>query len=539
MPRIWSSFISLTFLIGVELNSGTCIALPAIDSQVVLQICQAFSKKAPEQMPAVVLPEAAERFVNHYGRFSDLLEGCLSASAISREANGAGFLVQNTRYVSYWYFYADEGSIRRIIISRYKPVTLANDERWQWIEPSAEAPSEPKIAAPTARLPPATRPRPVPPATRPPPGSQIDTAPTPSAKPPAPNTVEFFYATNRKEITEPVASLEPHPQTDAGSNAIYNSSGWTAVNGYTGERNATLSFGAIRVRVPEGHQIGKIELPSNTKIFGITLIRDTADPTKHFTILSVAKTNEDQWIRSLFSTKKKRALIFVHGFNTKFRDAIFRTAQIVWDLQFKGAAVLFSWPSRGEVADYLYDKDSALGSRAALLRVIDDLHKAKFESIDIIAHSMGNLVAVDALSNSAATRSPVAIAQFVMAAPDVDRDMFIQEIPNVAKVAKGLTLYASANDKALLLSKRVAGNIPRAGDVPDAGPIVVGSVSTIDVSAIGDELFGLNHNTFATTRNVLNDLKILLETGKPPPRLTEIRGYPEPPQKATYFRHVP
>jgi esterase/lipase superfamily enzyme len=126
-----------------------------------------------------------------------------------------------------------------------------------------------------------------------------------------------------------------------------------------------------------------------------------------------------------------------------------------------------------------------------------------------------------------------------MAAPDVDRDMFIQEIPNVAKVAKGLTLYASANDKALLLSKRVAGNIPRAGDVPDAGPIVIGSVSTIDVSAIGDELFGLNHNTFATTRNVLNDLKILLETGKPPPRLTEIRGYPEPPQKATYFRYVP
>jgi esterase/lipase superfamily enzyme len=197
---------------------------------------------------------------------------------------------------------------------------------------------------------------------------------------------------------------------------------------------------------------------------------------------------------------------------------------------------LFSWPSRGEVADYFYDKDSALGSRAALLRVIDNLHKARFESIDIIAHSMGNLIAVDALSNSAA---PIAIAQFVMAAPDVDRDMFIQDIPKVAKVAKGLTLYASANDKALLLSKRVAGNIPRAGDVPDSGPIVIASVSTIDVSAIGDEMFGLNHNAFATTRNVLNDLKILLETGAPSPRLAEIRGYPEPPKKATYFRYVP
>jgi hypothetical protein len=114
-----------------------------------------------------------------------------------------------------------------------------------------------------------------------------------------------------------------------------------------------------------------------------------------------------------------------------------------------------------------------------------------------------------------------------------------QAIPNVAKVVKGLTLYASANDKALLLSKRVAGNIPRAGDVPASGPIVLAPVSTIDVSAIGDELFGLNHSAFATTRNVLNDLKLLLETGARPPRLAEIRAYPEPPQKATYFRYVP
>jgi esterase/lipase superfamily enzyme len=152
---------------------------------------------------------------------------------------------------------------------------------------------------------------------------------------------------------------------------------------------------------------------------------------------------------------------------------------------------------------------------------------------------MGNLIAVDALSNSAGTSSPPAIAQLIMAAPDVDSGMFIQDIPKVAKVAKGLTLYASANDKALLLSKRVAGNIPRAGDVPASGPIVIAPVSTIDVSAIGDEMFGLNHNAFATTRNVMNDLKILLETGAPPPRLAEIRGYPGPPKKAIYFRYVP
>jgi esterase/lipase superfamily enzyme len=282
-----------------------------------------------------------------------------------------------------------------------------------------------------------------------------------------------------------------------------------------------------------------LELPSDLKWFGFTLRKATLDPTKHFTIRSIERTDEEKWVQALASVQRKKALVFVHGFNTKFRDAVFRAAQITWDLQFKGATVLFSWPSRGDVADYFYDKDSALGPRLALLHVIDNLHKAGYDDIDVIAHSMGNLIAVDALANSAATQSPTRIAQLIMAAPDVDRDMFIQGIPAVAKVTKGLTLYASKNDKALQLSKRIAGNIPRAGDVPDSGPVVLPGLWTIDMSLIGDELFGLNHSTFATTRNVLNDLAILIERGIPPPRLTEIRGYPEPPAKASYFRYLP
>ncbi|TYO62189.1 alpha/beta fold hydrolase [Bradyrhizobium hipponense] len=499
--------------VGLGQSSGICRAEPIIDAQVVLQICQAFSNKSLEKMPAIVLPEAAKQFLETYGRLSEKFDGCLSAiETKSWRQAGTIFLLQHTRYESYWRFSADETSIKEISIRHYRPVTLAGDAEWE--EPFRDRPPS-TSAGKTTHI-------------------YIDSPPD------NPNIIEFFYATNRRESDQPV-SLEdnPMPTSKRNSTTVFSSSGWTAVSGFTGERNADLSFGAARVRVPEGHQIGKIELPSTIKILGIAFRSDSADPTRHFTVRSIAKTSEDQWIKSLSSTKKKRALIFVHGFNTKFQDAVFRTAQIVWDLQYSGAAVLFSWPSRGEIADYLYDKESALGSRAALLRVIDNLRKAKFESIDIIAHSMGNLIAVDALSNASATKSPPLIAQFVMAAPDVDRDMFLQDIPKVAKVAKGLTLYASANDKALQLSKRVAGNIPRAGDVPPSGPIIIASVSTIDVSAIGDELFGLNHNAFATTRNVLNDLKILIETGAKPPRLAEIRGYPEPPQKPIYFRYSP
>jgi esterase/lipase superfamily enzyme len=533
---------AVAFALALALGSGISIAQPTIDENTVLQICQAFSNKAPEQMPAIVSPEAGKKFIETYNSISGKLHGCLSAKQTVSDATGLTFLLQHTQYEANWHFSTDDKSINEIAIRLFRPVTLAGDGDWE-IPPQRTSGSsvidvgalaetvqqlQLKLALDQARLASSF--------------SEVSSvlkngAPAPPAPP---NIVEFFYATNRKQSDAPATYVGNPPATSMiNGNRVYSSDGWTAVGDYTGERETDLSFGAIRVSVPEGHHIGQIELPSEIEAFGYTLYSFSPNPTKHFIIRSIEKTDEAAWIKSLSSMTGKKALVFVHGFNTKFRDAVFRTAQIVWDLQYHGTTVLFSWPSRGEIADYLYDTNSALASRDALMHVIADLHNAGFTEINILAHSMGNLIAVDALSNSAATQSPVAIAQLVMAAPDVDRDMFIKDIPGLAKVAKGLTLYADANDKALQLSKRIAGNIPRAGDVPQSGPVVIPPVWTIDASVIGDEVFGLNHDVFATTRNILNDLKILLETGAPPPRLGEIHAYPAPPQKATYFRYVP
>jgi esterase/lipase superfamily enzyme len=43
-------------------------------------------------------------------------------------------------------------------------------------------------------------------------------------------------------------------------------------------------------------------------------------------------------------------LVFVHGFANSFEDAVFRNAQIVYDLDYQGLSVLYSWSSRGDVA---------------------------------------------------------------------------------------------------------------------------------------------------------------------------------------------
>src|SRR5258708_14819478 len=163
-------------------------------------------------------------------------------------------------------------------------------------------------------------------------------------------------------------------------------------------------------------------------------------------------------------------------------------------MQLRSVPILFSWPSRGGVSNYVYDVNSALGSRLLFGKVLSLLqYEAKVTTIHIIAHSMGNFIVLDALSALAQASSMPMISEVVMAAPDVDIDLFPSLIKNIGPFTRGMTLYASSNDKALMASRGVAKK-PRAGDVFADGPLVIENVESIDVSAIGDELFGLNHN---------------------------------------------
>jgi hypothetical protein len=73
--------------------------------------------------------------------------------------------------------------------------------------------------------------------------------------------------------------------------------------------------------------------------------------------------------------------------------------------------------------------------------------------------------------------------------------------------------------------------------VPREGPIVLAGIDTIDVTAIGDELFGLNHDVFATKRSLVNDIRLLLRGLRPPnDRLSEIRPVPESPPPPHFWR---
>jgi esterase/lipase superfamily enzyme len=197
--------------------------------------------------------------------------------------------------------------------------------------------------------------------------------------------------------------------------------------------------------------------------------------------------------------------------------------------------------------NYLYDQASATFSREGFLDLIQLLQRdTRITTIHVLAHSMGNQIVVDALANSGPNILAKPLGEVILAAPDVDWDVFTKLATKIVRTGRGVTLrgvtlYASSTDKALVASRKLAGGVPRAGDVlPEPkGPFVLKGIDTIDVSAIGDEMFGLNHNVFAAKRVLVDEIGRLMDKGDRPPskRTPELRGFPEGADPPRYWRY--
>ena len=131
---------------------------------------------------------------------------------------------------------------------------------------------------------------------------------------------------------------------------------------FGGARGRGFNFADIVVSIPPDseRQPGDVEWPSsppgNPNREFVTLRADRLD-------LAEAKANFNARIAR---TPGRKVLVFIHGFNTRFEEAVYRLAQIVHDARVDVEPVLFTWPSGGSITDYVYDRDSAMYSRDAL-----------------------------------------------------------------------------------------------------------------------------------------------------------------------------
>jgi esterase/lipase superfamily enzyme len=323
-------------------------------------------------------------------------------------------------------------------------------------------------------------------------------------------------------------------------------------------RSSELSFGSAVVTVPKaGRRKGEIGRPSDWDKYFFWL-SPQEDSARHFTIsrdnfriiADGAQFSQAAKIHARNAEKyKEHAFVFVHGYNTSFEAALFRTAQVAYDLGYDdadgshvsfGTPFLFSWPSAGKVEGYLYDADSA---RLAAKQLNDFLllvsRKSGIKYIHVIAHSMGNLALLNAMSiidwNA---NQKIKLEQVVLAAPDLDMNEFESLLSQANVLVKGVTLYASSNDLAIQASKKARLGTPRAGDVLHDGPLVMKGLYSIDASAISTEALSIGHAGYAEDKVLLNDINRILATGEHPPHARNINYSIRKKRDFEYWRYA-
>jgi len=388
----------------------------------------------------------------------------------------------------------------------------------------------------SAEVPTAQSPAPPPP---PPPAAE----PAPAAPPPTPRSAE---APNKPRSVRPEpptgGSGAPSPAPPPGVPAQPESD-WDVVPvfygtdrvhkdepkriAYTADRASRLELGHALVTVPKTHQVPNIERPFAIRVpfINVTIYEQPEDPKQHFTIRELKALTREEFIELArkriggSTSYKDQAVVFVHGYNTTFDYALFRAAQMAYDLKFDGATFLYSWPSGAAFTGYGYDRESSEQAEPYLREYIELVVKdTGAKSVSVIAHSMGNMPLLRVLQSLGPSLPPgVQLNQIILAAPDVDRNLFENLAANIKQYGRGVTLYCSSNDRAMAAARRVAGGIPRAGDVPAIGPIVLAGIDTIDVSQTSTDYLALNHSSYAEKGALLNDISLLLQTGERPP----------------------
>ena len=259
------------------------------------------------------------------------------------------------------------------------------------------------------------------------------------------------------------------------------------------ERAAGIRFLKYDIAIPPGHVPGQLQWPSPgrepdlSRTFVATGIESFADPAGFRHSLRAELAAQPSGHRD--------AVIFVHGYNTRHAEGIFRLAQLGHDLQMPGVKVHFAWPSAGRPMVYAYDRDSALFSRDRLEALLSEVAAVGPDRIILVAHSMGTLLTMETLRQMAVGGRADLMARLggvVLIAPDLDVDVFRAQAERIEELPRPFLIVSSRRDRVLRISGLLTGRHERLGRIGGVDTLADLDVTVVDVSAFAA---GLGHFT--------------------------------------------
>lgn len=267
--------------------------------------------------------------------------------------------------------------------------------------------------------------------------------------------------------------------------------------GYGTDRGA-VAFETYTVSIPPTHRLTQIEYP-----------KAKPDPRRDMVVTARKALSQAQFLSMARERVDANGTvnIFVHGYNYRFQEALFRLVQFAADAKSRTGAdpILFSWPSAGSLTGYVGDRDAALSSRQDLKSLIIALSaQPKVKRIVLFGHSMGGFLVMEVLQELKIQGRQDILKRLVvaLAAPDIDAQVFRSQLEVVGTLPVPLTLFVSKDDKALIASSFISGERPRVGrldvDDPRVQELAVQyGIRLIDISSLeGPD--GLGHDRYAS-----------------------------------------
>jgi esterase/lipase superfamily enzyme len=236
----------------------------------------------------------------------------------------------------------------------------------------------------------------------------------------------------------------------------------------------------------------------------------------------------------LASTPRKDVYVFVHGYNNRFDDSVFRAAEVWHYMGRCGVPFAYSWPAgMGGLRGYAYDRESGEFTVFHLKHFLQAVASCPdVERLHIIAHSRGCDVTISALrelhigiqAQGRSTTEVLKLENLVLAAPDLDEEVFIQRFvsENMLSAAKRTTLYASNQDKAieaadiLFASRNRLGSLSGRDVAPVARKYLAKMPNVQFIECKVNSSFALSHSYVFTHPAALSDLILVLRDRRPP-----------------------
>ncbi|MDF1726889.1 MAG: alpha/beta fold hydrolase [Sulfitobacter sp.] len=272
------------------------------------------------------------------------------------------------------------------------------------------------------------------------------------------------------------------------------------------QRGEGASYARFDVSVPPDHEIGDISWPGSAR----------PDPAKHFLTVGhealPTASAFDQSLRNHLRSmppENRDVVLFVHGFNTNFPEALYRMAQIQADFEAPGQQVLFSWASGARAGAYLYDRDSALIARDALEDTLRRLDRVSQGRVTLVGFSLGGFLVVETLRQIGLSSDSALLDRLdavVLISPDIDVQLFRANAGDIVPFPKPFVILASREDRTLELAALITGQRERLGTLESLQGLEDLGITLIDISAFDREAAS-SHTVGLTSPSLIRILR--------------------------------